>query len=383
MRALFCESLPYRSAFRVGSHHYADRFVADGWDTMWLSQPISALHALHPVKRDWEERVEGWRDGPVERDGLRYYSPATLLPTGPQPILRSSAVARMSALATVPPVAGVLTREGFDRPDLAWLTNPVYEPLVRLLSPRCLAMRVADDHTAFKNVPDAIAELEERGLASADVVFAVSSGLAERLAERLPNVVHLPNGVDFDHFAGARPVPDDLAAIPGPRVLYVGAMEYWFDAALVAECARRMPDASFVLIGPTAGEVTSFEGLANVHLLGPRPYAELPAYLQHCDAGIVPFVRDRMVDSIHPIKVYEYLAAGLPVVAIRWTELERMAAPVTLAERAEFAAALESVLGTAPAEGRAERMAYAQGNSWQQRYLTVREHVDRVLEGGR
>lgn len=383
MKALFCESLPYRSSFRVGSHHYASRFVADGWDSLWLSQPISPLHFLHPVKRDWEERVAGWREGPLDRDGLRYYSPLTLLPTGPQPVLRSAAVARLSALATAPGLRGVIGREGFSAPDLVWLTNPVYQPLVQRMQPGCVAVRIADDHTRFRNVPAAIAELEQRGLESADVIFTVASGLTERLRDRYKNVVELPNGVDFEHFSAQRPVPADLAGIPGQRILYVGALEYWFDAELLAECARRLPDASFVIIGPQASDLSVLDDVANIHLLGPRPYAELPAYLQHCDVGVVPFARDDLVDSIHPIKVYEYLATGLPVVAIRWAELERMAAPVVLAERSEFVSRLEDLLRSSREEGRAARLEYARANSWEQRYRTVRDSVDRVLRGGR
>ncbi len=382
MKALFLESLPYRSAFRVGSHAYASRFADGGWETMWLSHPLSALHFLHPVKRDWDERVEGWRRGPLDRDGLRYYSPFTLLPTGAQPVLRSRFFARNSALASVPPVGRVLRRESFDAPDVVWLTNPVFEPLVSRLKPGCVAVRVADDHTKFHNVPGSIAELEERALARADVIFAVARSVHERLAARYGNVVLLPNGVDFEHFSAARPEPAEFAPLPHPRVVYVGALEYWFDEAAVAEAARALPEASFAVIGPANRELPLLEALPNVHLLGPRPYAELPGYLQHCDAALVPFVRDGLVDSVHPIKVYEYLASGLPVVASRWAELERMEAPVTLVDPGGMPAALADVLSRPVAEGRIERMAYARANSWDERFATVRSEVERVLGSG-
>lgn len=379
MKALFLESLPYRSAFRVGSHAYASRFVASGWETMWLSHPLSAPHFLHPVKRDWDERVAGWRQGPLDRDGVRYYSPFTLLPTGAQPLLRSRLFATKSVLATVPSVRGVLRREGFEAPDLIWLTNPVYEPMVAHLRTGCVAVRVADDHTRFRNVPDSIAELEERALSRADVIFAVASGVRERLAARYGNVVGLPNGVDFAHFSEARPEPADLAVLPHPRVLYVGALEYWFDEAAVVKSARALPEASFVAIGPANRDLSSLEALPNVHLLGPRPYAGLPGYLQHSDVAIVPFVRDELVDSVHPIKVYEYLAAGLPVVASRWTELERMDAPVTLVDPGEMPAAIADALTRPAADGRMERMAYAQANSWDARFAVVKAEVERVM----
>ena len=381
MKALFLESLPYRSAYRVGSHHYASGFVADGWDVLWLSQPLSPLHFLHPVKRDWAERVEGWRHGPLDRDGLRYYSPMTLLPTGPQPLLRSSAVAERSVLSTVPPLLSVLRREGFERPDLVWLTNPVYQPLAEKLSPQCLAMRIADDHTRFRNVPASVAALERRALDRADVVFAVARGIHDRLAADRANVVPLPNGVDSEHFVAPATEPADLAAIPAPRAVYVGALEYWFDAELLAKTARSLPDVSFVVIGPGSAEGGDLEHLPNVHLLGARPYDELPAYLQHCDIGIVPFRRDEMVDAIHPIKVYEYLAAGLPVVSTRWPELEHMGAPITMVEPDSFDAAVAGALRERPEDGRATRLAYAAANSWNERYGIVRDAVNAIITG--
>lgn len=410
MKALFFESLPYRSAVRVGSHHYAARFLEAGWEGMWLSQPISPLHFVHPVKRDWDERVAGWRSGaPVDRDGMRYYSPLTMLPATNAPLLRSRAFARASAAATVPSARGVIERAGFSAVDLAWVTNPVYAPLAEKIHARVRAVRIADDLTKFANIPASIAQLEQRAIEGADVVFAVASTVAERLQGRAKRVVHLPNGCDFERFATPGAEPQDLAALPHPRIVYVGAMEYWFDAELLADAARSLPEASFVVIGPDAERPGALEGLHNVHLLGRRRYEQVPAYLQHCDIGIVPFRRDPMIDAVQPIKVYEYLAAGLPVVAIRWTELEAMASPALLADRPEFVDLLaQTAEGVAAGEGgggdradagdrgdrtsagertdltdaelaRAERQAYARANSWDRRFELVRAEVDALL----
>lgn len=380
MNALFFESLPYESAFRVGSHHYAERFLAQGWDAMWLSHPLSPLHLLHPVKRDFEIRMRAWRAGGIESCGMTYYSPMSLAPSASAPLLRSRAVARASARLTVPGVGDVLRRRGFTDPDLVWLTDPIYQPLAARIPSRCRVVRVADDTAAFANVPSAVRELEDAAIADADIVFAVASSVRDRLSATHPRVVHLPNGVDAERFGAPFAEPDDLARIPGPRVLYIGAMEYWFDAALVAECARANPEASFVLIGPASPHVSELAGIGNVHVLGPRPYATVPAYMQHTDVGIVPFTRSPMVDAIHPIKVYEYLATGLPVVAVRWPELVAMRAPVELAERDGFCDAVTAAIATGRAEGSDTRVAYAYANSWDARFEIVYREVRTVLE---
>ena len=225
---------------------------------------------------------------------------------------------------------------------------------------------------AGTHLAEAVRDLEEDAIVAADAIFAVSEQEYVRIAAESEGVTRLPNGVDFKHFAQLRDEPADMKEIPYPRVIYVGAMEYWFDPDLLARTARDHPDTSFVIIGPTRIPLGELDSLQNVHLLGPRPYEDVPAYLQHADAAIIPFMRDDMVDAIHPIKVYEYLAAGLPVLATRWTELEHMDAPVTLTDRDGFSAALSDILAE-KAHPREARLRYARENSWDARFDTVLE----------
>lgn len=382
MKVLFLESLPYESAFRVGSHHYAEAFLHHGWAGMWLSHPISPLHLLHPVKRDFGVRMEAWRRGVRDYGAMAYYSPMTLLPTASVPLLRSRLAARTSVRLTVPTVGSALSARGFESPDVLWLTNPIYQPLAERIAARCRVVRVADDTAAFEGTPDSVRELESAAIDGADIVFAVAESTQKRLSLTHDNVVRLPNGVDLCHFAVIAQEPPALTRIPHPRVLYVGSMEYWFDARLLAECARSLPEASFVLVGPPSAAVQRVAAeLENVHVMGPVDYDVVPALMHHCDVAIVPFARSPMVDAIHPIKVYEYLAAGLPVVAVRWPELEAMVAPVELVERPGFAQRLQSVLASDPAVGRDERVAYARRNSWDVRFEVVLREVNAVLDG--
>lgn len=383
MKVLFLENLPYESDVRVGSHHYAARFARDGAEVLWISHPLSPLHFVRRTKRDFEQRLRAWRSGPLESDGLRWYAPMVALPPANAPVLRSRFVYRGASALSFPRLSRILARTGFDAPDVVWLTNPYYASLSESVDARVRVIRVADDSASFAGVSPAVREAEERAIARADVVFAASAHLRDRLARRRSDAAWLPNGVEFERFSTPAPEPPEYADAPRPRVLYVGAQEYWFDAEVVAECARAMPHASVFLIGPKSARVERvLDALPNVHLLGPRPYAVLPGYVQHADLGIVPFVRDEMIDSVHPIKVYEYLAGGLPVVAVRWTELERMAAPIRLADRADFVAAVAAELEE-PSHPREQRVAYAAANSWESRYASARERIEEVLRRAR
>jgi len=377
VKALFLESLPWESAFTVGSHHYAQGFLDRGWDVMWVSHPLSPIHFLRREKRDFDVRVRGWREGPIAYGNLLYYSPMTLLPTGNVPILSSCFALENSARLTVPSLRSVIAQSGFERPDLVWLTNPVFHSLARQVHGRALAVRVADDQAAFRDVPDSVRQAEDTAAKEADLVFAVSGRVFERLSNMHSGVVRLPNGVDYARFSEPASEPDDIRSLPHPRFIYVGATEYWFDVDAVKGLAKARPDASIIVVGPLSVHADALRGVENIHLLGPRPYASLPGYLQHSDVGIIPFTRDDMVDAIHPIKLYEYMAAGLPTVATDWPELESMHAPAMLAPISGFVeAAIE--MSANPGDSR-WRMDYARENSWESRVDVVVQAVDDVL----
>jgi len=132
-----------------------------------------------------------------------------------------------------------------------------------------------------------------------------------------------PNVVDFDHFSQARqpgPLPAELAAIPGPRIGFIGAIsEYKLNFPLIAEVARRRRDWHWVLIGPVGeGQPwTRIDALKepNIYLLGPKSYDQLPAYLRGLDVATVLAPANAYTRSMFPMKFFEYLAAGRPVIA--------------------------------------------------------------------
>src|SRR5205085_12022597 len=124
----------------------------------------------------------------------------------------------------------------------------------------------------------------------------------------------------------------------------------WVDVVLVAVLARARPNWSFVLLGPVGTDTSAVRGLDNVTLLGPRSYDALPAYLAAMDVGLIPFKQDRVTYHADPIKAYEYLAAGLPIVATDMPALRRLANIIRLADSPQ---SFLNQIGAAIAAGRA------------------------------
>jgi glycosyltransferase involved in cell wall biosynthesis len=150
---------------------------------------------------------------------------------------------------------------------------------------------------------------------------------------------YLPNGVDFDHFDQQQSCPPEYSGLEGPIALYVGTLlKERFDFELVNMAAKRLPHVQFVIIGPGDHAKMDFDKRDNIHILGPRAHTDVPAYMQHADVGLIPFDVKKSPDLINctnPLKLYEYLAAGIPVVSVSWEEVRKINSPALLSDNDE------------------------------------------------
>ncbi len=174
-----------------------------------------------------------------------------------------------------------------------------------------------NDHLAGFGVPRVILEEERRLVEESAVVLVAHRSLLKAAPEG--KAVYLPNPIDLSLFPaeGNFGEPEDLKPVPRPRVIYVGAVAEWFDWETLGYVARRVPEASFVVVGPLRSSPPTLP--PNVFLLGPKPHSEVHLYLRHSDAAIIPFKVSPLIEAMDfPNKVLEYFAVGLPTVSVRW-----------------------------------------------------------------
>ena len=224
---------------------------------------------------------------------------------------------------------------------------------------------------------------EQELLAKVDAVFAINEQLAEAKRAANPRTFVAPHGVDHALFARAlepaTAVPPDLAALPGPRIGFFGTLRDWVDFALIAHIARARPAWSIALIGQQLGDLSALAGIPNVHLLGQKPHGELAAYCKGFDVGIIPYVLDERMAFVNPLKLREYLSAGLPVVSTAVPEVVRYADRCHIASGgAAWIAAIERALTEGTPEQRRARSAAMQSETWAARVAQVARTVDEL-----
>ncbi|MEO3945505.1 glycosyltransferase [Gorillibacterium sp. CAU 1737] len=264
------------------------------------------------------------------------------------------------------------------------------------------ARRVHADYTVYDCVDDFPDwdEEERQYAANADLIVCTAAHLETKMRHLLPKhpLCLVPNGCDHEHFAAVltgthrraeeaacEEVWQRVANHPGPVIGYIGAWAPWVNEEWIRSAAAIMPEALFYIAGPSLREETGPLG-PNVVMLGYRSYDELPALLAMTQVCIIPFHLNRITQSTNPVKVYEYLAAGKPVVSSALPEVLPLQPYVaTAASEEDFVRLLKKACVGKPTQSqeRAERSAYAKAFSWQERYRTAAEALDRHCAGWR
>lgn len=242
-----------------------------------------------------------------------------------------------------------------------------------------------DLHTGFSISTDATAKDEELLLKNSDLVLATSHFLLDRAKKVNQNAVLVANGAEYEFFhQAAKKIPvKEIEDLPHPIIGYYGAIANWFDSALVHDLASIHPEWTFLLIGSThLSDLKPLQGVENIHLLGEKPYTEIPGYLSHFDVGIIPFKRTPLTHATNPVKMYEYLSAGKPIVATRLDEITHYIDYVRLAEtRDEWEAAILESLAEEKTEALLDkRFEFAKANTWAKRGKVVGREIEKLLK---
>jgi glycosyltransferase involved in cell wall biosynthesis len=355
----------------TNQHHLMARLAAGNRvlfvESLGLRRPTVSGRDLSRIARRLRRGLAGPRKS---ADGPWVLSPL-VLPFHANRVVRAINARLLPAL-----VRRAMRRVGMGRPIL-WAYVPQAEALLESLDPEVVVYHCVDDLGAFEGIDTAsVRAAEARFVPRADLVLASAPPLAERMRTLSDNVLDAPNVADTALFATALEpgeIDPAVAALPEPRIVFVGAVvTKKLDVDLLVGLARLHRDWALALVGPVGvgdptTDVSALEAEPNIHLLGGRPYGDLPDVLRGAAAGLIPYALNPYTASVFPMKVYEYLGAGLPVVATRLPSLRGVDEVSFAATAPEAAAALESLLGEDSPRERAERSRLASAHSWDAR----------------
>lgn len=362
------------------SNHHVLIELARTRPVLWLNSVatrtprLSSGRDLGKIRRKLGEFVRG----PVKvADNLWVFSPLVL------PLPHSAVAQRINRQVLRATIYALRKRLGLAAFDL-WTFLPNVADYVGTLGERTSVYYCVDEWSLFSYLDEAQTRAAEaRLLAKVDACFAINHALADAKRLHNPHTFVSPHGVDHAVFARAldpeTKTPSDVAALPGPVIGFYGTIQDWVDLELIAGLARRHPAWSIVLLGQILVDVAAVKDLPNVHLLGRKPHAELPAYCKAFDVGLIPYRISERMTYVNPIKLREYLSAGVPVVSTPVPEVVRYRHLCAIADGLDaFERAVIAALADGGDQRRRQRSDAMRTETWTARVAEVSRTVDEL-----
>ena len=326
-------------------------------------------------------KISSWFHGiQIIHNNIRVLTPVVL------PFPRSKLAQHFNRWLTGALVRREAYRWGFQRPQL-WIFPPNAVDYVGHCGESLIVYYCVDEFTAFSHLdPVFIRQKEDELLRRADTVFVVSEKLLATKAPLNTNTHFIPHGVNQALFrqalADTYPVAVELQPLPRPIIGCIGNIYDYFDQEFVAATARLRPQWSFVIVGKIMTDVGLLRAQSNIHLIGMVPYERLPELCKGLLIGFVAYKPNHPFSlNCNPLKIREYLAAGLPVVSLDIPAARMLSDFVQIVHTpGEFIAVIEKHLMTETLKHKLTRSQAMQSESWMARVATIEHHLANLAE---
>jgi glycosyltransferase involved in cell wall biosynthesis len=358
------------------------RFAEEGYRVLYV-QPSHSIFRKYRKPELADNRLIRPRLERIDHR-ITLFSPPKLLPKPLEPISRKISCAYSSLL-----IAKAMRRMDFVG-SILWVYDPVYAISLKMIPHSKLVFDLADDLSSYGSKQSRgsrfVAHCTTKLATESDLMIVTSPTLYDMYRHITNSCVEIPNGFDeklFNEYH--KTIPADLRRVSGPIAGFVGTLFSFLDFSLLYSTAKLLPDVSFVFIGPVEDnakeEVQLLDTLDNTHFLGPKSKEMIPAYLASFDVCLNPFKVDRVSKSVSPLKIYEYLAMGKPVLSTPMLGIEResVGRMIDFAGKEVFATKLEDMIKTCKYTKKDDQQMKAiQKYSWTSRYETLVSHIKAI-----
>lgn len=363
---------------------FMQRFARQGNRVLYIEAQAS-LASIGILRADWR-RVFRWITGPRPIEKNLYVATLPLV----LPFFQMSiGINRLNNMFLLLLLRHWIKALGFQRPIL-WTYNPFSESLIGKLGERFAVYECVDELSAAKGLvrKEAVQELEKRLIHKVLLMIVTHENLYRSKHTMARNICLIPNAAEVEHFKRASlcetPVAVEMQAIPQPIIGFLGTIQYWVDFDLLRFLAIERPQWSFVLIGPKGrlARVEKIENLPNVYLLGRKRYEDLPFYLKAFNVCLNPYVVDTTAMNCSPLKLYEYLATGKPVVSVDMPEARKFDGSVRIGQDYQEILRLLEYAITQEEENQeviAARIRAVEQHSWHSRYQQLEAALEKYV----
>jgi len=344
---------------------------------LYIEAPFTYLSAL----KDPTYKPKVKRSGQIKqiRPNLWVASPPAMMPFyGRIGFMQKMACGKIANFALK-----IMKEINFPKDFTALIYLPWMKPVIDKIKPRVVFYDCVDDHAGYGGTSSKafIEKAEELLCKSCDAVFTTAKSLQKRLSSFNTNTVYLPNAVDPEIFKPTSP-SSEVEIIPKPRVVYSGALRWWFDSDLMIHLAEELPNIHFIIIGGERNSELGENGrklraMHNVHFLGKRFQEELPGLMSGSCCGIIPFKENALIASVSPLKLYEYASMCLPTVSVPMAELVDMPADVVRVANG-FEQFKQEILNFTLKSPNADVLkVFSANNTWDTRFALFEDELER------
>jgi glycosyltransferase involved in cell wall biosynthesis len=363
---------------------FMQQFANQGNKVLYVETQFHYLTYLKQFKIHWR-RIYLFLLGPRRiNENLFLYTPPLLLPA----FQIFPSLARINNFLMGICLKRVMARLGMSEPIL-WMYSHYNQPLIKKLESKKALYECVDEFSGAKGLikPETVRKQERATLTSVDAAIVTAPALKNSKEIFNRNIYVVSNAANVAHFASVSASsfsePDDLHSLPRPRLIFIGGIAYWIDLNLVRYLATSRPDWQILMVGPVMANTEILHGLSNVHFLGRKPYDLLPNYLSHSDIALNPYKIDSVAENCSPLKLYEYMAAGIPIVSTDMPEARQFPELIKIAATPEqYISQISDFLSM----DRASRERYcdqarreARNHTWESRFLQADKIAQEML----
>lgn len=269
---------------------------------------------------------------------------------------------------------------------LVFVFTPNITGILKHLKLKGLVYYCIDELKGYKDVDAArLEEMEISIMEQADCVIACSKLLADKKQIHNPRTYYVPHGVEWDMFRSAinesLPIPADIMHLTRPIIGYFGFLSHdWIDFELLRHIAESHPEWRLVLIGKSRLDLNQILPQKNIHFLGVKAFEDLPSYCRQFSVGIIPFVLNELTLHSNPLKLFEYLSSGLPVVSVDIPEVRMSLGDIQIGHtHNEFVKLIEKVIKDDSPEKRCLRSDAVRNESWSYRLECISDIIDQSM----